>query len=180
MRTHTRTRTQYGLDGDNDQHWSANAACRDDPDAFTAPDQTGRWSPMAGLHTCRYHCPVRIECHAYAHTQEPNRRAGMILGGVAYNSRGDIAEWNGANTAASTCVRCVTVRQPQSRQELKPADTPLRAKHGSVIAARWHRDHGVPLCSECYRGEYRRKQDRLAKRAKRDRMREAEGAAWTS
>lgn len=154
MRTHTRTRTQYGLDGDSGQHWSANAACRDDPNAFTAPDSYhGQWRPKQALHICRVHCEVRAECAE--HAAGTGDRAGMILGGVAYDSHGRPSQYG--NAATASCARCRAAGK-------QPADEP--STHGTVAASRWHHENGMPLCRICRKGEERREVIRLANRAR--------------
>ena len=104
MRTHARARTQYGLDADRDEPWPERAKCRDDPEAYFAPEgHPGRWNPMAALHICHSHGPVRAECAAYADTVLPRDRTSLILGGVAYDSRGQPSKWA---EPARTCAQC--------------------------------------------------------------------------
>lgn len=145
MRTHTRTRTQHGLDGDPAEHWDKRAACRDTPEAFFAADvHHGPWAPVAALHTCQYHCPVIAQCGAYAQALPTTWRTSVVLGGVAYDSRG---EPNGRAQATRTCTRC---------QNFTPILGAEPRKHGTVAAIRWHAASGQPLCPECRRADARR------------------------
>lgn len=113
--------TAYGLSSEPGEHWSRRAACRADPDVFFAPDTPGRWVPHGPLHTCWFHCPVREECAAYAQTQSLMDRARLILGGVAYDSRGQATR----TTALLSCSLC---RARRFRVAVDRAE--LAAAHG--------------------------------------------------
>lgn len=167
---HTRHGTKYGLDTDTGrgEHWTTQAECRHNPDAFFAGDGQAHWRPREALHVCRAHCPVLAQCGAYAQTQTPADRVSLILGGVAYDCKGLPAREGRWSSMPITCAGC-RGRSPMLAAEPR--------RHGTLAAVRWHRDNRQALCPDCRIGERRRGSDRVRKRTQR----RIEGAtAWTS
>jgi hypothetical protein len=93
-------RSAYGLDSGTDLHWARDAACRHDPDAWSAQSWVKRGR---AAHTCQEHCPVLTQCARDLAGTPRDRLSGMVVAGVAHSAEGKPIRWP---VTRVVCGRC--------------------------------------------------------------------------